>query len=178
METALFLIAAIRILGTSAAFKVLCKQHRGPTAPARKDVPFRERRASAFPMVCRQERSRRPGKRCRCSAPHAAASLHLTGQARQGCRRCCEGRTQHPEALPPASTSSGTQLASQLGPGVPYPGTMLPFPWWHRGLGPRPCLRHLGVLSHPRPGLSSMGRDREAAGGDWELNHTWEPSVH
>lgn len=40
VETAAFLIAAVRIVGTSTASKVLCKHHCGPRTPACKDVPF------------------------------------------------------------------------------------------------------------------------------------------
>ena len=48
MGTAAFLIAAIRILGTSTASEVLGKRHSGSTAPACKDVLFGGRHAMVW----------------------------------------------------------------------------------------------------------------------------------
>jgi len=84
VETAAFLIAAIRILGTSTASKVLCKHRSGPRAAAHQMFLLEEGTpwcGDSLPMVCRQEgrRSRKSLQVPQLSSTAVEKDRHAAG---------------------------------------------------------------------------------------------------
>lgn len=112
VETAAFLIAAVRIVGTSTASKVLCKHHCGPRTPACKDVPFEGVPwcGDGFPMVCRQE-GRRSGKSLQACQPLHRCFLPLPcGRTAVPLGHADPGR----QRVPPRGLDDGGQLSRAL----------------------------------------------------------------